>query len=456
MRSSEINPYFKNLQRFCQVCGSRYTIGEYLDGGNERYFDSVEDYRRGCESTCLACWLGVGPMDISGEFHAPVEMAQEGDIADGFFSDARLPADIEAWWDERAYLAAYCAIVSGDLIAAFEAFLSRGFHLAILPIARVRSRKVVVFPDPFVFYPPGRAALAQLNLLSGSASAASSSERCSAVSGVTAEVFVEHSVVVFPCCFDWQKFCAGTHELQLDIIRWLSGEVDMRCLNFLRYQACRFELTDTLPAHAGQVANDRSMAGAMFYNHRLGQARLVGGAAFSHCWTRGSGLSLHQPEWDSLPSIGQVGHTVRHALSLYAAILESSDPTARFMQALAILEFLASPGEYQKFKEVKKTISRYVARTASEYHKLLDRFDALTGKTDSGTGRVMGYRTRVVHMGERLEQIVPTLSGRRALFMELDGYIRKVMDHMLEFADHDLENYAKLREAMKPFDVVEH
>ena len=68
------------------------------------------------------------------------------------------------------------------------------------------------------------------------------------------------------------------------------------------------------------------MAGALLYSVEMHEARIVGGAAFTHYLTRGLGLTLGQPEWDDLPKDGEVGQIVNHGLSLYSALLEASSP----------------------------------------------------------------------------------------------------------------------------------
>jgi len=121
------------------------------------------------------------------------------------------------------------------------------------------------------------------------------------------------------------------------------------------------------------------------------------------------------------------------------------------MQALSLLEFLAYPDEYQRFEKVKKVIARYVAREPNEYQRILDRFYELTSKTDPGSGRIIGYRTRVVHMGERIEKLVPNPGARKQLFVELDGYIRPVIGHMITHSDLSFEAYLQQRNALRPF-----
>ena len=43
----------------CRVCGSNYQIDEFMDA----YMEHPINYSSGCDSSCLACWLGVGPLD---------------------------------------------------------------------------------------------------------------------------------------------------------------------------------------------------------------------------------------------------------------------------------------------------------------------------------------------------------------------------------------------------------
>lgn len=197
------------------------------------------------------------------------------------------------------------------------------------------------------------------------------------------------------------------------------------------------------------------MAGAMFYDDEHRESNIIGGDAFTHLVTRGLGMCLNEIELHDFPKDGEVGHIVKHAVSLYSAILETSDPTAQFIQCLVLLEFLAFPDEWRNFVAVKKVIARYVARTRSEYERLLDRFFELTGKKDQNSGKIIGYRTRVVHMGERIEHLVPDPSARKKLFIELDGYIRPVIEHMIDHSNMRFEEeYLPVREGLRPFETV--
>ena len=115
------------------------------------------------------------------------------------------------------------------------------------------------------------------------------------------------------------------------------------------------------------------------------------------------------------------------------------------------MEFLAYPEDYKTFKEVKKVVARYVARSRTEYQKILDRFLELTGKKDPTSSKIIGYRTRIVHIGEKIEDIVETDDDLKLLFLELHSYVKAMLDHMISYSHLDLSEYRKERDRLGPF-----
>ena len=449
MQDYGIDEYQQTVQRVCKECGQRYTIGKYLEN-SPLYFGPPWKYRAGCETYCLACWLCVGPNDFpSAANDNPQSVSETSSLSDPMLSEDNL--HLNALGGDWSYDKAYEPLMQGNLLVAFRSLLDNGANLVAMPIARVNVENTIVFPGPVTFYPPGFVDLEKLNLIPNDEQSRSLAEHSSAASGITLDVLERHPLVVIPCRFDWEKFSKSSHRGHLEFIRELSEEIDRSCLDFVRYNTCRLEPIDDLPAHAGQIATNHMMAGALLYSGALRKARIIGGAVFTHYLTRGLGLPLTQLEWDSFPMDGTTGQIARQALSLYASLLESDNPTARFMQALSLLEFLAYPDEYKKFEEVKKVIARYIAQDPNEYRRLLDRFFELTGKKDPDTGRIIGYRTKVVHMGERIERLVPDREVRKNLFLELDGYIRHVIDHLIAHSEMTFEEYLKIRDSLRPF-----
>ena len=93
-----------------------------------------------------------------------------------------------------------------------------------------------------------------------------------------------------------------------------------------------------------------------------------------------------------------------------------------------------------------------MATTREEYTRTLDRFLELTGKKDPANQRIIGYRTRIIHIGEKLDTIIPDPDNRRRLFEELDGYIRPIINHMIAHSQLDFAEYLELRDKMRPFE----
>ena len=341
----------------------------------------------------------------------------------------------------------------GDLLDDYREVIDAGVHLAVLPIARVHlDWFALTYPGAVTFYPPGSADLEALNITPNNPQSTSLAETSAAASGVEADTLSKHVLAVFPYRFEWDRVIRNSHASHLEFIRNLSEHVDRSCLNLVRYRQCPIDKVDCLPARAGQIESNHMMAGAVLYNHALRQARIFGGDAFTHYFTRGLGLPLESIAHSDFPRDGEVGFIVNHGLSLYSMMLEASSQTSKFVQCLALLEFLAFPHDYEKFEKVKKVIARYIATNASEYDRLLDRFFELTGKKDA-SGRQVGYRTCVIHMGKRIEDLVPDDLARTALFLELCGYIKGVMDHMLAHSEKTFDEYKDIRDGFRPFEL---
>lgn len=339
----------------------------------------------------------------------------------------------------------------GNLLDDYAEVIETGARLCVLPIARTHLEwSALTFPGGITFYPPGHVDLDILNVVPNRGDSKSLAESCSAASGVTEETLANHTLVVFPCRFDWDKVLHNSHNNHLDFIRKLSEHIDQTCLNLIRYRQCPIDKVDCLPGRAGQLESNHMMSGALLYRHEKREAKIIGGAAFSHFFTKGLGLPIESIPHDDFPKDGEVGFIVKHALGLYTAILEAENYTTKFIQCLGLLEFLAYPHDYERFEKVKKVIARYVATNASDYDRLLDRFLELTGKKDAA-GRNIGYRTCMVHMGKRIEDLVPDEAGRTELFLELYEYIKNVIDHMIGYSDKTFEEYKGVRETLRPF-----
>lgn len=395
--------------KLCKVC--RSICGAERDG---MHFAPPINYADGCHEYCLSCWLG----------HESSRMSSHYRVIDN---------------------------PRGDLLSEYEEVLTLGYHLAIMPVARLELSHPVAFPGMVCFYPPGTVELDALGVVPNREGSASFAERCSYASGIDQKIFQKHPLVVFPCWFDWEAFLGGNHQVHLEFIRSLSEVVDNACFNLIRYRQCPIEPVHSLPGKAGQTNTDAMMSGAMLFHYDIHEARIIGGDAFTHIVTRGLGLPLDSMAEGDFPRDGEVGLLVRHALALYVAVIESNNLTSKFVQCTNLLEYLASldGDDFQPFKKTKGNIVKYLTNNRTEYDRIMDRLFQMFGKRDD-KGRNIGYRTRIVHLGERLEDIFPSLAEREKLFQEIKLYMSGVIDHMIRHSDLTWKQYQLIRDLLGP------
>lgn len=340
--------------------------------------------------------------------------------------------------------------LTGNVLEDFDIFLAGGSTLIVLPLARVEvgMHGTIGYPYPTVIYPPRSVRLSYLKLKPNSKDARSISELASASTEIDQDVFDSHHLAVFPAKISWEKVIQGSHEGHLALIRALSDHVERRCFDFARYKLCEVGLVDDVPCRPGMVASNPMHSAAWIYNPTEHASRIIAGAAFSSRPTKGLGLNLAPIDWALFPSDGEVGRIVSHGLRLYTSMLEANDETSRFVQCMSLLEYLAFPDAYRQFKDVRKVVARLKATTREEYRFLSERFIELTSKEDPLTKKKIGYRTRVVHIGERIEDILPSQKQVRELFTELATYIRVLMEHMIMHSKMNLEEYYALRSGL--------
>jgi hypothetical protein len=57
----------------------------------------------------------------------------------------------------------------------------------------------------------------------------------------------------------------------------------------------------------------------------------------------------------------------------------------------------------------------------------------------------------MVHIGDRIESLIPSPRDRQDLFAELDGYIRPVIDHMIQHSEIGFDEYSEIRKTFPAF-----
>jgi hypothetical protein len=394
-----------DVERTCARCGAAYALAH----ASSHFFAAPYNYHNGCAATCLTCWLGCGP-----------------DSDDS---------------------------VAGNLLREFGSNLGPDTHLVVMPVYRLMLSEPIEFQSRSILYPHRVARLNDLNLVLPDDVSNSLSVFQSKATFVDKETFLETPTVAFTYGFDWDALWHGTQKSHMEYLRLFSQVADTKCLNWIRYRLCEVGIPDALPSRAGQIKRNSMMSAALVFNAFRREGGIIAGDAFSSVITKGLGLPIDEEDlpYNDFPAQdGEVGNIALYALDLYSTMLQAEYPTAQFTQLMALLEFLADPIDYTKAEQVGKIIGRYVAKNALEYEKFKARYHELSGKRDSATREHTGYRTRIVHMGARLESILPA-GPRNALLKELDGYVRTVIDHMVERSSWTFDSYKEARSAMTPF-----
>ena len=419
-----IEEYTRLVERTCSDCGARYRICDYET--NADYFAPPYRYLDGCEDCCLKCWL-VGPDEVAEEFDVSPPLEDEDVLPVAFFE----ASDEDDSWNFNEH---YPSLADGRLLEGYSWFLERGWSLVVMPWARLKIAKSVFFPNGVGLY---RAGLCELGLAEGQISV----DECTAASSVSLELYRNEPIVTLPCRLDCTRLGALPHSVGLEVIRNISAWLSLKVQSYLCFRFGNLENLSSIPCRPGQVSGGSTTA-LLFNSGAQTQPRLLGGSVFPSVVTQGLGLAVRQPEWDEMPTNGEVGRIVHHALRLYMNTMETPCQTSKFVQVMSLFEYLAFPHEYKNLSKVRPIIAKYCARSAEHESELTDRFKtAFFGK---------GYRYLIVHLGKRLEEILPSPRDRRLLFRELDSYIRPIVDHMTLHSEMTWTEYVGLRDGTLP------
>lgn len=359
--------------------------------------------------------------------------------------------------------------IHSELVDRYGSQLASGFSLALLPVSRLQLEDCEIqYPGGVTFYQQGEVDLEALNCISNndlddvfSKSPALSEDvkiaqyegrsltnAMSSVTGVTLDAFAEHTLVALPWKINWSDLGSMSHKQHMDFLEKISEKIDRECFDYVVYRQCEFYPPDSLPGRAGSLDTSPMFEAVLLYDPETNTSQIISGSVFSHAVMKGIGLLLYPIDPIEFPGDGEMGRIAKHALALYKEVLHSSSDTSRFVQAMSLLEFLAFPDDYRPFKMVKKIVASHAASSEYEYKSILDRFLELTGKKDPDTNQFIGYRTRIVHLGERIEDIIPIEADRKALFHEIYKYIKSMVDHMITHSDLSFERYRDVRKEL--------
>ena len=266
-------------------------------------------------------------------------------------------------------------------------------QLALMPISRLALDEPLEVQGSII-YPAGAIDLGELRVVSrdlgqinptpGQAvffGAQTLRDQIIALTGCDLDVFLQNPVIVFRILIDWDAFLVADHREDIKLLKRLNQEAE-QFIDIIKFHECRFDLPDTIPGRAGSWDGSGQHLGALLYNPGDHESYIIAGtAAPPTAVVSGLGLYLEsglQEGNEGLATSGEVGMLAKHALALFRDVLEASSETHRFVRAMTLLEFLASPNTMTKMQEVKKEIACHVAHDCASYQVVLERFKDLS------------------------------------------------------------------------------
>lgn len=257
---------------------------------------------------------------------------------------------------------------------------------------------------------------------------------CTQLSGATADILETHAFVCFP---NDLIVPSGAHKEDIRMLAMFSQKIE-HAMDWIRFNYCRFDLPATLPGFAGTWQRSDTFCMAMLVELSSRKAEIIAGEVLLHSnVSRGLGLELCSSQCNDTDSIpcaldGEVGGIVSHALSLFSDVMNANTYTSKYLRAMTLLEFLASPFRFQSFKDSKREIITHLANNQETYQKKMARFRQLSDLKCEDSNVQLGYRTLLVHHGRYLEEIMQQPNERNELFLELQSYAGKVIDELCD------------------------
>ena len=331
--------------------------------------------------------------------------------------------------------------------------------LVLMPISRVLVESVCSIGDLRIL-PPGAVDLNAFRPIANKTMQFSGDiahfvgqdlrEIATSLTGFDCEILAKTPLVAFVTTMDWDAFFCQDHEADIQLLRRISAIAE-RAFDFVRLHSCRFDLPATLPGRVGSWDGSNAFLGAMIYTFVDHESYLIAGEAIdSSIVVKGLGLDLNMDLPARLPTAadGEVAGVAIHGLLLFSDVMTASSDTIKFVRAMTLLEFLASPDEFKNWKSLKGAVICHCASSKEHYHQLAHRFKELTSLEDVA-GNQIGIRTLVVHHGRFLEDIVPSEKDRRSLFRELQVFAASVLEDMLANTAMTLTDFQEFRAQKK-------
>lgn len=356
-----------------------------------------------------------------------------------------------------------------QIIEYFRQEMESGRILAILPVSRfvIESEFTI---GRYLFLPAGSFNINKLGVVPNKALEIAPSidvsggfqiqrlagqdlrEVTTSATGVTKETFEGNTLIAFAADVNWDKYLSQSHSDDRALLSKLSSNGE-KVLDLIRFNFCRMDLPETLPGKVGTWNCGQGFSAALLYNLLDNRSRIAAGSVLTHAVVQGIGLELDKQQVslfneafeDYEDTVGEVGNIIKVALSLFTDVLESNDPTSKFVRAMSLLDFLASGSKFETLERIKTNIVTHVAKDKKHYHELCVRFKELMGGSNYD-----GYRTQVVHMGKDISSILENDPTKlKKLNRELQLYIGKAIHDMMKMSESTWNELNQYRESRR-------
>ena len=269
------------------------------------------------------------------------------------------------------------------------------------------------------------------------------------------EDFFNSALIVFPVSIHKeQPFSNFTVEQKNQVLNSNLSKAE-EILNIFKYIYCNLDKTSVLTQKAGYINNIYS--GVLIYYPHLGMWDFLKEKYKVNKEFIGKGLIVELKEIKEIldkhivildRNCGEVGNITKHALQLYANIVEASSYTNKYVQALSLIEYLTNPFEFEKMQKLKGHVIAFSVDNKKTYHELSERFKFLTGLKDE-QGIEIGIRTNIVHNGKLLEQMLNKPYEPEFMIKELQYYICNYLEACFESYKESWEKFIEKREKRK-------
>lgn len=269
------------------------------------------------------------------------------------------------------------------------------------------------------------------------------------------EDFFNSALIVFPVTIHKEHpFGNFTVEQKNQVLNSNLSKAE-EILNIFKYIYCNLDKTSVLTQKAGYINNIYS--GVLIYYPHLGMSDFLKEKYKVNKEFIGKGLIVELKEIKEIldkhtvildRNCGEVGNITKHALQLYANIVEASSYTNKYVQALSLIEYLTNPFEFEKMQKLKGHVIAFSVDNKKSYHELSERFKFLTGLKDE-QGIEIGIRTNIVHNGKLLEQMLNKPYEPEFMIKELQYYICNYLEVCFESYQESWEKFIEKREKRK-------